>query len=106
MNNSLYENCNLCPRNCGVNRFEKRGFCGETSEIKIACGTLHFGEEPCISGNNGEGKTNLIDSIYYMSMTKSAFASSGVFLLKSSLTNSSSANTSLILSSVITLPPF
>ena len=30
----------------------------------------------CISGNNGEGKTNLLDAIYYMSMTKSAFASS------------------------------
>lgn len=30
----------------------------------------------CISGNNGEGKTNLLDAIYYMSMTKSAFATS------------------------------
>ena len=30
----------------------------------------------CISGNNGEGKTNLLDAIYYLSMTKSAFASS------------------------------
>jgi len=28
----------------------------------------------CISGNNGEGKTNLLDAIYYLSMTKSAFA--------------------------------
>ena len=27
----------------------------------------------CISGNNGEGKTNLIDAIYYLSMTRSAF---------------------------------
>lgn len=33
----------------------------------------------CISGNNGEGKTNLLDAIYYMSMTKSAFASSDRF---------------------------
>ena len=30
----------------------------------------------CISGNNGEGKTNLLDAVYYLSMTKSAFASS------------------------------
>ena len=30
----------------------------------------------CISGNNGEGKTNLLDAIYYLSMTKSAFATS------------------------------
>ena len=27
----------------------------------------------CISGNNGEGKTNLMDAIHYLSMTKSAF---------------------------------
>ena len=33
----------------------------------------------CISGNNGEGKTNLLDAIYYMSMTKSAFATSDRF---------------------------
>lgn len=28
----------------------------------------------CISGGNGEGKTNLLDAICYLSMTKSAFA--------------------------------
>lgn len=28
----------------------------------------------CISGNNGEGKTNLLDAVYYLSMTKSAFS--------------------------------
>ena len=33
----------------------------------------------CISGNNGEGKTNLLDAIWYLSMTKSAFASSDRF---------------------------
>lgn len=30
----------------------------------------------CISGGNGEGKTNLMDAIFYLSMTKSAFCSS------------------------------
>ena len=30
----------------------------------------------CISGNNGEGKTNLLDAVYYLSMTKSAFSPS------------------------------
>ena len=30
----------------------------------------------CISGNNGEGKTNLLDAIYYLSMTKSYFNTS------------------------------
>ena len=36
----------------------------------------------CISGNNGEGKTNLLDAIHYMSMTKSAFASSDRYVLR------------------------
>lgn len=36
----------------------------------------------CISGNNGEGKTNLLDAIYYLSMTKSAFASSDKFTFR------------------------
>ena len=27
----------------------------------------------CISGSNGEGKTNLLDAVHYLSMTKSAF---------------------------------
>jgi DNA replication and repair protein RecF len=30
----------------------------------------------CIIGNNGEGKTNLLDAIYYLSMTKSYFGGS------------------------------
>lgn len=33
----------------------------------------------CISGNNGEGKTNLLDAIYYLSMTKSALSASEKF---------------------------
>ncbi len=33
----------------------------------------------CISGGNGEGKTNLLDAIWYLSMTKSAFAASDRF---------------------------
>lgn len=36
----------------------------------------------CISGNNGEGKTNLLDAIYCMSMTKSAFATSDRYALR------------------------
>ena len=36
----------------------------------------------CISGNNGEGKTNLLDAIYYLSMTKSAFATSDRYIFR------------------------
>lgn len=46
----------LCPRACKANRLAgARGFCGETSEIKVARAALHFWEEPCISGEAGSG---------------------------------------------------
>ncbi|MGI6314126.1 MAG: AAA family ATPase [Candidatus Cryptobacteroides sp.] len=31
------------------------------------------GKLNCFTGGNGEGKTNLLDAIWYLSMTKSAF---------------------------------
>ena len=33
----------------------------------------------CVSGNNGVGKTNLMDAIWYLSMTKSSFSTSDRF---------------------------
>ncbi|MCR5678423.1 MAG: radical SAM protein [Agathobacter sp.] len=55
MKNQL-ELCNLCHRNCGVDRHAKQiGFCGMTDELRIARAALHFWEEPCISGTNGSG---------------------------------------------------
>jgi len=36
----------------------------------------------CICGDNGQGKTNLLDAIYYLSMTKSAFAASDSFCFR------------------------
>ncbi len=36
----------------------------------------------CISGNNGEGKTNLLDAVYYLSMTKSAFPVPDKFIFR------------------------
>lgn len=47
--------CNLCPRKCNINRHEKVGFCGAKDKIKIARASLHYWEEPCISGTNGSG---------------------------------------------------
>ena len=47
--------CNNCPRNCGVNRSEKLGYCKLNNKIKIAKACLHFGEEPIISGKKGSG---------------------------------------------------
>lgn len=40
---------------CRVNRYEKKGFCGEGAEITAAKAYLHKWEEPCVSGKNGSG---------------------------------------------------
>lgn len=50
-----YKNCNLCPRNCGIDRNEKRGYCGMSSALLAAKAYLHMWEEPCISGARGSG---------------------------------------------------
>lgn len=43
----------------------------------IALSELEFSDNiNCISGGNGEGKTNMMDAVWYLSMTKSAFRSS------------------------------
>lgn len=47
--------CELCPRMCGTDRAEKRGFCGMGNKITAAKAMLHFWEEPCISGERGSG---------------------------------------------------
>lgn len=53
---SLYKKCNLCPRACGVDRTAgKFGFCRQSSTMRIACATLHHGEEPPITGKGGSG---------------------------------------------------
>lgn len=51
-----YEKCQICPRNCQVNRAEnKMGVCGVSASLKIARAALHFWEETCISGIKGSG---------------------------------------------------
>lgn len=48
-------NCNLCPRLCGVNRFERRGTCLIGADVVVNTIAPHFGEEPCIQGRHGSG---------------------------------------------------
>ena len=51
-----YRECSLCPRECGLNRLEgRKGFCGQTAQLKVARAALHMWEEPCISGTRGSG---------------------------------------------------
>ena len=53
--NDILSECNLCPRNCGVNRHEMAGVCGAPDKIKLAYYSLHQWEEPIISGTKGSG---------------------------------------------------
>lgn len=53
---SLYANCRLCPRQCGVDRLAGEiGACGESAVCRLASVGPHFGEEPAISGRHGSG---------------------------------------------------
>lgn len=51
----VLEKCNLCPRNCLVNRHNSVGACGAGDKFKVAYYSLHQWEEPIISGSNGSG---------------------------------------------------
>ena len=51
-----YENCTLCPRQCGVDRTAGQlGFCRMPGQLRAAKAVLHYGEEPPISGAFGTG---------------------------------------------------
>lgn len=52
----LFNKCNLCPRECCVNRNNKElGYCRASNKLKIGGYHLHMWEEPIISGKNGSG---------------------------------------------------
>jgi len=49
-------NCRLCPRGCGRNRLAGEvGFCGAGALPRVALASLHYWEEPCVSGTRGSG---------------------------------------------------
>ena len=52
---NLLKDCKLCPRNCGINRYEKVGVCGASNKVRVSHYSLHEWEEPVISGINGSG---------------------------------------------------
>lgn len=47
--------CNLCPRNCNIDRSQFLGFCKSPDSLRLARASLHLWEEPCISGSKGSG---------------------------------------------------
>ena len=51
-----YVNCELCPRQCGVDRTAgETGFCGCPGIAMVAKSMLHKWEEPALAGNGGSG---------------------------------------------------
>ena len=51
-----YENCELCPRRCGVDRTAgERGWCGAPDTALVAKVMLHQWEEPVLSPNGRSG---------------------------------------------------
>ncbi len=47
--------CNLCPRNCNVDRQIEQGFCKVGKNAVVSRAAPHMWEEPCISGTKGSG---------------------------------------------------
>lgn len=48
--------CQLCPRNCQVNRLEgETGTCNTGSYAMVSSYNAHFGEESCLVGSHGSG---------------------------------------------------
>ena len=51
----ILKSCCLCPRKCGVNRYQQKGYCGARNRIRLAYYSLHMWEEPILSGDKGSG---------------------------------------------------
>jgi putative pyruvate formate lyase activating enzyme len=48
--------CDICPRECGVNRLEgETGFCRSAHQPIVSSVCAHHGEEPVLSGSRGSG---------------------------------------------------
>ncbi|HEY95320.1 MAG TPA: radical SAM protein [Dehalococcoidia bacterium] len=53
---SRLTSCDICPRNCGVNRLKgERGFCNSVYLPAVSSAVAHHGEEPVLSGTWGSG---------------------------------------------------
>lgn len=53
---AIYESCQLCPRDCRVNRTKgQTGKCKGSSKVKVSSAQAHFGEERPLVGQRGSG---------------------------------------------------
>lgn len=52
----IFESCELCPRQCGVNRLKgETGYCQSAAKAKVYSAHPHFGEELSLTGDKGSG---------------------------------------------------
>ncbi len=53
---TIFEECRLCPRECGVNRLDgEKGFCQAPLKVMVHTAQPHFGEEISLVGQQGSG---------------------------------------------------
>jgi putative pyruvate formate lyase activating enzyme len=53
---ATFEECRLCPRECGVNRLDgEKGFCRAPLKAMVHTAQPHFGEEISLVGQHGSG---------------------------------------------------
>ena len=53
---AIFEECKLCPRQCGVNRLKgEQGFCRAPAKVIVYSSHPHFGEEISLTGTKGSG---------------------------------------------------
>jgi putative pyruvate formate lyase activating enzyme len=55
---AIFEECRLCPRECGVNRLDgdgEKGFCQAPLKVMVYVAQPHFGEEISLVGRHGSG---------------------------------------------------
>jgi putative pyruvate formate lyase activating enzyme len=53
---AIMKNCNLCPRECGINRLNgEEGFCQASFRLEVSAYHPHFGEERPLVGKGGSG---------------------------------------------------
>ncbi len=53
---SMFEECRLCPRECGVNRLDgEKGYCRAPARVVVHSAQPHFGEEKSLVGKYGSG---------------------------------------------------
>ena len=62
--------CNLCPRECGVDRNKQVGFCKANNNVKLSKVMLHYFEEPIISGvSDNENKAGGSGAVFFSNCT-------------------------------------